>query len=187
MPTLTVDRCCEQWQIRNNHGGGYSYRLCPATELLTEACFKKHQLDFVADQQAVVFPDGTLLPIKEPVFVTEGTTPPGSMWSRMPMPPTGLGPCCIPGPGDNASTPHSCSNQAFDQCGEIGPEGCSCHPCPESPGSDCSRCANCGLPGFEPPCPSCQGVDWHGNAVKDRVKIPASLAPGNYVLGFRYE
>ena len=103
------------------------------------------------------------------------------------MPPTGLGPCCIPGPGDNASTPHSCSNQAFDQCGEIGPEGCSCHPCPESPGSDCSRCANCGLPGFEPPCPSCQGVDWHGNAVKDRVKIPASLAPGNYVLGFRYE
>ena len=109
------------------------------------------------------------------------------MWSRMPMPPTGLGPCCIPGPGDNASTPHSCSNQAFDQCGEIGPEGCSCHPCPESPGSDCSRCANCGLPGFEPPCPSCQGVDWHGNAVKDRVKIPASLAPGNYILGFRYE
>ena len=72
------------WQIRNNHGGGYSYRLCPATEPLTEACFKKHQLDFVADQQAVVFPDGTLLPIKEPVFVTDGTTPPGSMWSRMP-------------------------------------------------------------------------------------------------------
>ena len=32
-----------------------------------------------------------------------------------------------------------------------------------------------------------QGVDWHGNAVKDRVKIPATLAPGKYVLGFRYD
>ena len=78
------------------------------------------------------------------------------MWSRMPMPPTGLGPCCDAGTNDTASTPNSCSDKAHDNCGAIGPEGCSCFPCPETPGSDCSRCANCGLPGFEPPCPSCQ-------------------------------
>ena len=28
------------WQVLNNHGGGYSYRLCPAAEPLTEACFR---------------------------------------------------------------------------------------------------------------------------------------------------
>ena len=29
-------------QVLNNHGGGYSYRLCPAGEKLTEECFQKH-------------------------------------------------------------------------------------------------------------------------------------------------
>lgn len=28
------------WQIENHHGGGYSYRLCPADRNLTEACFQ---------------------------------------------------------------------------------------------------------------------------------------------------
>lgn len=28
------------WQVRFNHGGGYSYRLCPAEDNLTEACFQ---------------------------------------------------------------------------------------------------------------------------------------------------
>ena len=28
------------WGVRYNHGGGYSYRLCPASEKLTEACFQ---------------------------------------------------------------------------------------------------------------------------------------------------
>jgi hypothetical protein len=34
------------WQILANHGGGYQYRLCPADEPLTEACFQKHPLGF---------------------------------------------------------------------------------------------------------------------------------------------
>jgi hypothetical protein len=28
------------WQVLNNHGGGYSYRLCPLEDELTEACFR---------------------------------------------------------------------------------------------------------------------------------------------------
>ena len=32
-----------------------SYRLCPAAEPLTEACFQKHPLDFVQDKQQLVF------------------------------------------------------------------------------------------------------------------------------------
>ena len=27
------------WQVTANHGGGYSYRLCPKSEVITEACF----------------------------------------------------------------------------------------------------------------------------------------------------
>ena len=33
------------WQISNNHGGGYAYRLCPAEtpgHVLSEACFQVH-------------------------------------------------------------------------------------------------------------------------------------------------
>merc|ERR1712008_584191 len=82
------------WQLENNHGGGYSYRLCPADEPLTEECFQKHQLDFVQDQQSVVLKNGTVVPIKG-TFVTEGTYPPGSMWSLLPVPSDWLGPRCL--------------------------------------------------------------------------------------------
>jgi hypothetical protein len=50
---------------------GYQYRLCPANEPLTEACFQAHPLDFVQDKQAVVFPNGTLFPVKG-TFISEG-------------------------------------------------------------------------------------------------------------------
>ena len=35
------------WNVMFNHGGGYSYRLCPADEPLTEACFQQGHLEFV--------------------------------------------------------------------------------------------------------------------------------------------
>ena len=35
------------WNVMFNHGGGYSYRLCPADEPLTEECFQKGHLEFV--------------------------------------------------------------------------------------------------------------------------------------------
>eukprot|EP00310_Coccolithus_braarudii_P014694 CAMPEP_0183341004 /NCGR_PEP_ID=MMETSP0164_2-20130417/7365_1 /TAXON_ID=221442 /ORGANISM="Coccolithus pelagicus ssp braarudi, Strain PLY182g" /LENGTH=248 /DNA_ID=CAMNT_0025511229 /DNA_START=87 /DNA_END=833 /DNA_ORIENTATION=+ len=34
------------WGVRFNHGGGYQYRLCPASEPLTEECFQRHPLIF---------------------------------------------------------------------------------------------------------------------------------------------
>merc|ERR1719463_256508 len=79
------------WQNENNHGGGYSWRLCPADEPLTESCFQKHQLDFVQDEQGIVFKNGTVFKIKGN-FVTDGTFPEGSMWSVIPIPPDALGP-----------------------------------------------------------------------------------------------
>ena len=39
-------------------GGGYQYRLCPASEELTEECFQRHPLEFVREKQAIVFSNG---------------------------------------------------------------------------------------------------------------------------------
>ena len=114
--------------------GGYQYRLCPLPDnftKLTEACFQQNPLDFVEEEQSIVFHNGTTLKLTadQTTFVKEGTMPAGSTWSLMPMPPTLLGPCCIPGTHDNASTPNKCL------AGETGVAAChggmdSCAPCP---------------------------------------------------------
>lgn len=170
------------WGVENNHGGGYSYRLCPAGEPLTEACFQQTPLDFDLAGQGIVFANGTVAAIKG-TFINTGTTPPGSMWSMIPIPTTALGPRCIPGPNDNNNTtPNAC------QPGEDACQGGPCIPCPETPGSDCSRCDNNwdGKTSFLPPLPGVTGSDHH-HAIRDLVKIPATLKPGKYVLGWRYD
>eukprot|EP00040_Diaphanoeca_grandis_P015562 m.79529 g.79529 ORF g.79529 m.79529 type:complete len:373 (-) comp25223_c0_seq1:151-1269(-) len=169
------------WQVENNHGGGYSYRLCPADEKLTEACFQSHQLDFVTDQQGIVFQNGTVLPI-EGTFISNGTYPEGSMWSMIPIPTNALGPRCIAGPNDTATTPNGCQPWESKLVG--GP----CIPCPQTAGSDCSRCDNNwnGVNSFTPPCDGCSGST-HTHAIRDVVKVPTDLAPGKYVLGWRYD
>ena len=187
------------WSIRNNHGGGYQYRLCPLINddltKITEECFQENPLEFVRNEQAIVFPNGTLLHLEETqtTFVDVGTLPPGSTWSLIPMPPTLLGPCCISGPNDTDSTPFGCNP------GEGRHEACddgTCSPCPGTPGSDCSRCDQVQHatatrykrgPPFVPPCPDCEGVDWNGYSVRDVVRIPKDLPAGKYILGFRYD
>lgn len=167
------------WQVENNHGGGYSYRLCPFGANLTEECFQSIPLDFVTDQQGIVFQNGSVLPIQGK-FVSQGTHPVGSMWSRIPIPSTWLGPRCIPGPNDTATTPNKCLH------GEATNEDGPCVPCPQTPGSDCSRCDNNGKPAFPPPCDECMG-NTHSHGIRDVVKVPGHLRPGRYVLGWRYD
>jgi len=171
------------WQVRNNHGGGYSYRLCPADVLLSEECFQDHPLDFVANRSGLLFADGSHQLI-QPVHVNVGTEPSGSTWARIPVAPTKLGPMCIAGPNDDPNAPHSCAakNNPKDDCG--------CTQCPQTPGSDCSRCSNCyTTPGFAPYMHEGQPVSGVGPVVgiEDAVRVPADLAPGKYVLGFRYD
>lgn len=70
--------------IKSNHGGGYQYRLCPANEEPTEACFQRTPLPWASQTQVLKFRDreeeitGT--------FITEGTTPAGSTWAMNPIP-----------------------------------------------------------------------------------------------------
>lgn len=42
-----------------NHGGGWSWRLCPKNTPLTEECFQQHYLRFVGDSAVVHYTDGT--------------------------------------------------------------------------------------------------------------------------------
>ena len=80
----------------------YSYRLCPATQKLTEACFQAHQLSFVREEHSLVDRNAKVYPVNG-TFVTEGTFPHGSEWARIPIPSVALGACCIAGPNDTAT------------------------------------------------------------------------------------
>jgi len=161
------------WQVRNNHGGGYSYRLCLASEVLTEECFQKYPLDFVPEKASLLFTHGTRMKIK-PVHVSEGTTPKGSTWARIPIAPTDLGPMCIPGPHDDPSAPHSCAKKNNPKT------PCGCAPCPQTPGSDCSQCDNCGDPAFPPYMHGNHQVSGISPVVRivDVLKVPTNLPAG---------
>ena len=79
------------------HGGGYSYRLCPSSAAQTEDCFQRHHLDFVGNETTVRWlpcnagyctakPHGShqeTIPAKDTAI---GTTPVGSSWRRNPIP-----------------------------------------------------------------------------------------------------
>lgn len=46
-----------RWYQAANHGGGYQFRLCKASEPLTEACFQRTPLAFATEKQMVRFSD----------------------------------------------------------------------------------------------------------------------------------
>eukprot|EP00111_Clytia_hemisphaerica_P006043 TCONS_00017484-protein len=79
------------WGIRANHGGGYSYRLCKmpneGRRSLTEECFQQTPLRFVGDKHWVQFGEGRSTRYEFPAVRTDkGTFPPGSQWTKNPIP-----------------------------------------------------------------------------------------------------
>mmetsp|Transcript_83229 Transcript_83229/g.165229 ORF Transcript_83229/g.165229 Transcript_83229/m.165229 type:complete len:384 (+) Transcript_83229:34-1185(+) len=163
------------WGIRYNHGGGYQYRLCPANEKLTEECFMKTPLKFVQTKQVLQWKNGTRFPING-TFVNEGTWPVGSTWAMNPIPRIDF-------------DSHSSGQPAgFAGCSFVhgAPTGPSCRqfnpPCPWDEGwySQPGRQHSVDVEG------ACSG-DWTGGVIIDQVVIPADLAPGQYVLGWRWD
>lgn len=85
------------WADNANHGGGYAYRLCrvDGAKGVTEECFQDGHLDFVGETQWLQtqhpptptggVPNATRIAIPR-VTVSEGTTPQGSQWARVPIP-----------------------------------------------------------------------------------------------------
>lgn len=156
--------------------GGYSYRLCPANETLTEACFQKIPLNFTGRPSfrwtngSEWFYNGT--------YVSEGTFPPHSMWARNPIPRIN------DSPGDSGSptnVDNGCKEPAIGlRCRQFDPicpgeskSSPSWHKIePNSRASDVEG--------------ECSG-DWTGGILVDRVAVPAALPPGDYVLGWRWD
>ena len=71
--------------VTANHGGGYTYRLCPAGSAQTEACFQANPLRFARNTTTVVKTNGDTLTIGA-TRTTAGTHPAGSEWTKNPIP-----------------------------------------------------------------------------------------------------
>ena len=143
------------WAIQANHGGGYAWRLCPASnDVVTEECFQSNHLDF---EGSSIFRWGGVEAVSHafaPITITEGTTPPGSSWRKNPVP------------------------RAWRN--------------PDGRWADASNHLQTGE-GFQPLCPNtenrtCTGM-WgpYNLEIIDRVRIPKTLEPGSYVLGWRWD
>lgn len=153
------------WALKAWHGGGYSYRLCPAQVdgydvELNEECFQKMPLDFVGLASLrwgglggeQMFFNST----EKGWEVNTGTVPEGSMWRKIPIP---------------RST------------NEWNMYGASFEPvCEES-----EECKNSHYSTPKDGVCKCSG-DWNDEVeIVDRVHLPANLTPGKYVLGWRWD
>jgi hypothetical protein len=185
------------WQVVANHGGGYSYRLCPRSEELTEECFQANVLDFVGDKQWFQFgynrASRAMFGDVSAKRTTKGTHPPGSMWTRNPTPA-----CQGPGSGNanergggnqyaypNKGGTYSCSPDSY-KGGRW--EGKYSGPEFEPQGGYPGKFAKYGIYtyGFG----NNQGQNTGGPllySMVDLVQVPKHLKPGQYVLSQRYD
>lgn len=172
-PTLWTAGAKEEvmYGVTANHGGGYSYRLCPKPagghKDLTEECFQHTPLRFDGEIQWVQYGrDESNRTAITAVQVDEGTYPAGSQWRRNPLPACGT----FEGGGFLENLPlHLCLGSQFHE------------PVP-------------GVAGFYGMTPNDvrQGQDpaarpltqW---SVVDKVQVPADLPAGDYVLSFRID
>jgi len=168
------------WNIIANHGGGYAYRLCPKSSNLTEACFQRHHLEFASDTSWIQWGEDkgnrTSFPATR---ISKGTFPENAQWTKNP-----IAPCW--GEVGGASAPFgfpgisSCRKTQFPPIlQDVVPPRHPYFPLP-------------GLYGY--------GIGTIGQAIDkeyfherfrflivDQVKIPSDLAPGDYVLSWRWD
>lgn len=147
-----------KWSIRANHGGGYQYRLCPASAALTEECFQKMPLDF-AKKTWLEFRNGSRLEI-ESKYLSAGTMPANSTWAMNPLP------FCD-------ERQDMCTAHGIEQEGSFQPP---CHGDDPRENSTDPR-----------PHPLCSGAFPFGVTIVDQLRVPENLEAGEYVLGLRYD
>ena len=162
------------WALRFNHGGGYQYRLCSASETLTEDCFQRTPLDFVRTAVALELKNGTRIPIANTSavqYIDEGVIPVGATWARNPIP-------FISGhAGCESSSSGNGTDTAGRPCRQFDP------PC-KGAESGWGR-----TPGSDDPTDTmgeCSG-NWVDGMIVDQILIPPGLPLGPYVLGLRWD
>lgn len=161
------------WMLGANHGGGYVYSLCPASEPLSEACFQSNMLPFVGTDHIIRYMDSHSQLIIPATDVSEGTYPEGSTWRRNPIP------ACNCDAGDDCGVNNSTERQSYADEGPPVPYG---FPCPT---------------GTQFPVPFDYGYGqhiWNNEAsgpgrgmwaIVDRVRVPQ--VTGDFVLRWRWD
>ena len=172
-----------------NHGGGYQYRLCPAGATLDEECFQQNPLEFVGELSWIQFGDGMDPAMRHEIPAHriggpwgrgEKVWPVNSTWTRNPIPG-----CVYNGARDKKP----CVWPTFD---------------PPLPGMNFTY----GLPSPKSGLFGYSGGHCMGNKTKDpecvctneeyadamftfgvvdKVRVPAALPPGDYVLSWRWD
>lgn len=172
------------WSIYANHGGGYSYRLCPKSDELTEECFQRQPLQFVGNQSWIQFGDDeknrTAIPA---VRVSVGTYPVGSQWTRNPIPACKGAAGGAPGGAKHVPLWNDCRQAQFDP------------PLKDVVSPNAKWAPHPGLYGFGVGAWTSQTnpeefefwAERFNFNIIDLVQIPADLPPGDYVLGYRWD
>jgi hypothetical protein len=198
------------WSVRSNHGGGYSYRLCkkPSSgnfSKVTEECFTKTVLAFVGNTSFIQYNNGQGRFEIDALRTTTGTYPAGSMWTKNPIPSFGKGPNVMangtqfPLPtlnGKHVQTPSPLAG--FCPCRKQGGvakgDGRDRHS-PSSFEEWVHTATNEALPPGQQSCYCCCSCCDHGQGdpdfdnwlLVDRLRLPANLDTGSWVLGFRWD
>ena len=176
MPTgtvLTAGGTAEVgWTIKAWHGGGYQYRIAPASGPLNEEVFQKTPLEFVGNSSLRWGGEGgrrVYFNSTERGWEAQGVE--GAIWRKNPLP-RGPWDWKIYGPSFEpvCEEPATCANGHPMNPGGISPCKCSGSGVCALPGHNESNCAD--LPQME---------------VVDTVRIPENLPAGDYVLGWRWE
>ncbi len=159
------------FSITANHGGGYTYRLCPKSSALTEECFQKHILEYAeADTSWIQF--GSDTSNRTAITATrtsEGTYPKGSVWTKNPIP------ACEWGTGGVGSP--NCALPMFKPPlpGLFGYGSAACFTGNAGAGGHCTDEQR-------------QLTTTHFNFhVLDKVKVPTDLPVGEYLLSWRID
>lgn len=181
------------------------YRLCPANEPLTEACLNKLPLEFATpDRHMARFADSTQDCGINATMVTEGG---GKGWMIHPFPTSQeLGGDCdyVVAPGHHCfyqnktrdmgvgKAPSRLGDNACAGCGAPGYASDRACPCPningvaqECPGYEGIVMVGAGSDPTQTP--GIPGVSWQSYALEDGLKVPASIAPGAYILAWRWD
>ena len=174
-----------RWQYTASHGGGYQFRLCPANEPLTEACFQKMPLKFAE-------PNGHTVLFSNHSVRINSTLVPNS----------------ITGTGDWMLNPIPSRASDYVSCDKVMPKGEHCpFKCPRcgapwyAADTACPcKCAE-SYPEYFPsgfayvaadkdifpdPIPNFDN-EYHSFVIEDELVVPSDLAPGDYVLGWRWD
>jgi len=195
--------------ITANHGGGYSWRLCPSDGEVTEECFQQQVLKFDGDTQWVQYDNQTYqynkkvklprFPIKR-LATTEGTFPHGSEWARVPIPGCRLCDQSVCGKGlmPNLTDVFKLPSYPYDKTMYAygGLKWFEQQMCAQScSGLNLTACPP-GMTQFPEPAPGISGytltyppVGRNGfpYSVVDKVKIPPTIATGSYLLSWRWD